>query len=393
LTRTNLSGGIRARDVDLPPFPFDLAAFGVSRLADQGDMVPFGLSVWSAIRPAARSFCVTNGKSIDSEHARLTAFMEAVECACAETADRLIEWYETPKAMAAKGHRVVPFQTCLSVAEPDRARIRELGWIRGESLSDNSPIWAPYELVGLDHRISQPWDRNAFLMSSIGLAAHTTRESAILNAILELVEADAQALALRVAGRFAKCMRYAPETIPDPDLQCLIDRLSDRSLRLELVDITSDTGLACLGALLEDQRKGNWGHRTAGFACRPSFSEAAQAAIFEAVQSFVTTFVGARDDIVPADFQGKARPGPTGGETRPFPSDADSKPKTLEVVLAHLAAVGIDDAFVFDLAPDFPDVDCVRVIIPGLEPSGLAFANTRRGPRFASAMLAGIPLG
>ncbi|TGP47127.1 hypothetical protein EN872_15545, partial [bacterium M00.F.Ca.ET.229.01.1.1] len=68
---------------------------------------------------------------------------------------------------------------------------RERAWVKGTSVRRQQEIYAPFELIGMDFRADFPWDRQAFLMSSQGLAAGFNDEHAVLHALQELIENDA----------------------------------------------------------------------------------------------------------------------------------------------------------------------------------------------------------
>ena len=157
-------------------------------MADLTGLDPIGLPVWASYRPNARSLSVCQGKGLSSEQARLSAVMEAVETALAESAERLHLLAATVDEMRAGGKPTVPLELMMKCQHPQLALGKTLQWIEGLSLRTNEPIWAPYELVGLDWRAAAPWHRDAFKMSSVGLAAHFARDNAILHGLLEAIE-------------------------------------------------------------------------------------------------------------------------------------------------------------------------------------------------------------
>jgi ribosomal protein S12 methylthiotransferase accessory factor len=69
-----------------------------------------------------------------------------------------------------------------------------IGWVWGYSLTDRRPRLVPASLVYLNYRPAEG-EANIGINASTGLAAGTTREEAILSALLETVERDAFTLA------------------------------------------------------------------------------------------------------------------------------------------------------------------------------------------------------
>lgn len=355
--------------------------------------MPYGLPVWSATRPAARSYVVANGKGVDDGHARLTAAMEAVECACAEASERLVSRWASLGALRADGAKVLELANCARVLTDrvDEERIR--GWVRGSLWPDGSDVWAPYELVGMDYRADTDlWDHQSFAMASGGLAAHTDPELARVNALRELIEQEARLFLVQVRGHARSCARFdAREALPET-LQPLLDRLDRLGVTVELIDATTDIGVPVVMAILRqpDSDAAAMNLRAAGCACRGSYAEAAAAAVMEAVQSRVTDVAGARDNLSPADFAYRK-----GSET--FPSSFASAPAPLcngessETLCSALARVGLGQVTMFDLSPpDVPGIHCWRAVVPEMECLAEPPRRPRRGDRFKARVLAGL---
>ncbi len=86
---------------------------------------------------------------------------------------------------------------------------RTLGWVRTISLLDSSEVWVPAQLVLLGYMVKQregePWLLPAV---TTGTAAHTRRDQALRNALLELIQVDA------VMGHWYSA-GTAPQILPD----------------------------------------------------------------------------------------------------------------------------------------------------------------------------------
>lgn len=72
------------------------------------------------------------------------------------------------------------------------SRSKPLGWIRALSLVQESPVWAPAQLLLVGYRVRRS-DGEPWLLPAVttGSAAHTDRRHALRNALLELVQIDA----------------------------------------------------------------------------------------------------------------------------------------------------------------------------------------------------------
>ena len=157
--------------LDLCAAPGFLESIGVTRVGDLTGLDTVGLPLWFAVRPNSRTVAVSQGKGLTHEQARISAVMEAAESAAAEAPETLIADYCSLTELVATGRMPVPLDRmscCMFGAfDPDRER----AWVAGRSWRTGLPVYAPYELVGLDMRVDAPWDRDCFRISSIGLGA------------------------------------------------------------------------------------------------------------------------------------------------------------------------------------------------------------------------------
>ncbi len=357
--------------------PKKMLDFGITRLADQTGLDIVGVPVWAAIRPNARSLSVCNGKGVTHDEARLTALMEGVETHLAETPERLTLWKGSLHELHLSGRQSVDFTSVFKslTASPDAERKRY--WIEGYRLCDKSPIWAPVELVGLDMRVDADLDRDSFLITSVGLAAHTERDKAILAALLETIEHDAIALAFSWPGVLESMPLLDPTQMQDADFSWLMSMVKDAKLDPVFLDVTTDIGLPVVICLLQEVNSG-LNERAAlamGSASNLVVDRAMRAALLEALQSRVTDIAGARDDIKASDFirLPSAEHRPRYGKTVAQVVSSHSSPSALgaahsiETVRLALKRVGLDDPIIFDLAQDFEEFDCFSVLCPGLE--------------------------
>ena len=151
------------------PFsPQFLRSFGITRLGEITGLDTIGIPVWFATRPNSRSLSVSQGKGVTNDQAKISAIMEAVECAVAEQPRQHVTEFATIEDMARQQRSVIPFFDLARVNPHQLDPTRQRAWVPGTSLISGEQRFAPYELVGMDMRSDMPWDRHAFRMTSQG---------------------------------------------------------------------------------------------------------------------------------------------------------------------------------------------------------------------------------
>lgn len=365
-----------------------LQALGVTRVADLTGLDVIGIPVWSTMRPNARSLSVSQGKGLTHEVARLTAVMEAAEAAVAEAPEALVSRYASYSDLMRTGDESIFLPEVAACRyerfDPDRER----AWVEGRSWRTGRAVHAPYELVGLDMRSDAPWDRSAFRISSIGLAAAFDYEPARLNALLEVVENDA----VETFGLGHES--YVPSAADrqhEDELGQALRMLERVAVEPVFFDLTHRCGLPVAACILPRPASGEGGPGvaySAGFACRPQPRKAILAALLEAVQSRLTHIAGSRDDIAEDDYRPAVRPFArtpakqlSDFTARPMSDDAT----TFEAIATRLARCGVPDIYVFDL-PRIQDICVAKIIVPGMR-LGAADEETRTTPDTSNAVL------
>jgi len=366
-----------------------LPAFGITRAGDLTGLDRIGIPVWFASRPNARALAVAQGKGLHPAEACISAIMEAIEGAVAERAGPLVAEFGTPAEMERRGRRVPSLPPLARFVPASFDPGRERAWAAGLSWRTGETVFLPFELVGLDMRDDMPWDHAAFGMASIGLGASLSLAGAMLHALYELVEHDATAL-VDVFGPSSATMRrvaYAPGRHARLDQAVALVRAA--GIEPAFADLTRDIRLCVIGAFIDWPDVGGGPPRLCGgFACRADPSDAALAALLEAVQSRLTVIAGARDDIAPEEYATPARRVP------PLPPSAGTI-ASLEVgtppagtLLRHaidrVLDAGIEDIHVFPLGGEAMGVSVVRVLAPGLD-CAPAHGPLRLGPRGLAA--------
>ena len=357
------------------------ARFGVSRVTDITRLDRLGIPVFAAIRPGAAegSLCVSSGKGVVEEDARIGALCEAIELACAEhdpARDSLRHGTvgELPDACGFDVHDfAVRAEHIKRVPEDGPLELLEVS-----ELTSGDSAWIPASLVLLPFR-----DRSLGLelygQSSNGLASGNTREEAVLHALLEVIERDALSFA-RV-----QAVERRVEQISEPGWLALRERIDKAGLRVWITTCRSPLRLPMfICYLVEDDHLG--GITVArGQGLHFDRSVAMLRAVTEAVQSRLTNIHGGRDDILPRflEYQRRGRE----QELREVHrledelrnrsalryDDLDhvapgaSVSAALREIVSRLHAHGFRRVFVYDLNRTGVELAVVKVVVPGLE--------------------------
>lgn len=357
-----------------------LRRLGITRVGDLTDLDTIGIPVWFASRPNSRGLSVSQGKGLTAKQARISAVMEAAEGAVAERTEPIISHHCSIAQAKSEKPVIVPLdglQRCnISALDPDRSR----AWVRGYGLRSSRPVYAPYELIGLDMRSEAGWDHRAFSMSSIGLGAGRTEQQAILHALYELLENDATAF-LQLFGLTAGCRRPVDcGNTTNDDLGSAIERVESRGINARFFDLTGTIPVPTIGCFLQSALPGSKEQRvqlTAGFACRSDPADAALAALLEAVQSRLTKIAGSREDLGRETYQSGFAPLPLPDGAMPDIAtmatvSSDTGLTDHGTVLASTSQLALDasraaEIYVFPLAEPELDLHVVRLLVPGME--------------------------
>lgn len=361
-----------------------LAPFGITRASDLTDLDIIGIPVWSATRPNARSVAVSQGKGLSHEQARISAIMEAVEGAVAEQTKLLIAEFGRPEEMTARGRRLVPLEGLARFRADAYDEGMQRAWVRGVVHGSGEVVFAPYELIGLDMREELPWDRDAFHISSVGLAAGPDFAFAALAALLELVEHDATTLSDAFGHLEGTSRQLCMHAGVHPGLDEAVDRVRAAGLEPRFFDKSNRIGLPVVSAVITRpvlEEEGGGERFSGGEACRLDAGAAALAALLEAVQSRLTNIAGARDDLEPDFYETRdgalPLPDPRAPSLAEFAArhrqapllKAEELPHTaqLDIVAGKLGTAGHAEIYLFDLPGPVEGVHVVRALVPGLK--------------------------
>lgn len=373
-------------------------AIGLTRLANVTGLDYVGVPVYMAVRPNSRSLSVAQGKGLDEESARASAFMEAVEMAHAEqhTHTLRLETYGRMQARERVPHpRLLPQDARMSFN-----REREIAWVAGTSIRGSETVWVPHDLVHLDYRLPRQHAMSGFMISSNGLASGNHLLEALCAALYEVIERDATAL-WRVYGSAERAeRRLRLSGVTDPECLSLLQRLRDSEMSVAVWDVTTDIGVASFLCRIREAI-GNKRSQSGAFwgsGCHLSRGIALSRALTEAVQSRLTYIAGSRDDLRARDYVEAPQDRvfdfamdihEQRAKNRCFDDVPDfcsnSFEQDLQQIVSRLEAVHVTEIVTLDLTRPSIGIPVVRVIVPGLEGMN-DFCTCKPGPR-ARALL------
>lgn len=358
-----------------------LSAFGITRVADITRLDTIGIPVAVAVRPGSRSNVTFQGKGIDRAAAKVSAIMEAIETSCAERVDGPLVWASVAE-MCAAGRALVDWEHIVSRKGARLSIQTRLLWIEGRLLPENDVCWLPFECVHTNFTLPAPAGSGYFLASTNGLASGNDRREALVHALCEVVERDAQVLFALDPAKLDH-RRLDLSTIDDPEAVGVLRRIAEGGLVSAVWDMTSNIGIACFKCHIME-REGGPGLMplpAEGHGCHPDRGIALLRAVLEAVQSRATIIAGSRDDVGPDlyarydDMEELSRWRERLGTTEAACSFSDAPQvihqtvdEDLDHIVQRLRAAGVNQIAAVDLQPDIAiPVSVVRVVVPGLE--------------------------
>lgn len=252
-------------------------------------------------------------------------------------------------------------------------------WARATALCDGRDRWVPAEAVHPGCALGAP----LLTVSSTGVAAHPDRDTAVLAALLEVVERDALSTLF--------LLRHAVPRLTADDESVARQRraLAAAGFRLQLFDLTGDAGVPGVLALA-DRPGGPAPYLLKGAAAGVDLGGAVHQALREVWRGFL--YLGSRPQIVPTD---PSRVDPSSVEygmayyqsddalatidvlggahpaSRPVPPAAGLAPgEALHAATAALAGRGYEPLVVDCTLPVAEEAGfhVVRVVVPGMIP-------------------------
>ena len=353
------------------------ATAGITRLADVTGLDRIGIPTILSFRPNGKTLSVAAGKGISIAAASASAAMEAIEIHQAE-------YYLLPTIRASwrdmsQRSAIIPTDKMPLAKNSLFGLDWPYHWCMGWDIVAQREVATPRNIVNMDRFDRRVGELGAFTVNSNGLASGNNFLEALTSGLLEVIERDAVALtALPWERGLSAPPRIDTDSITDPMLRDLLDRIAAARTEILLFDCRVDTGIPTFLGVVRDLEDPNAGlYRGAGSHLDPVV--AASRAITEAVQSRAVYIAGSRDDLFKQDHYHLRRTDPLrvtanllkGAATVDWSFDGteatDSFEGDIGVILGKLQAVGLDSVIVHDLTgPECP-VSVLRVIVPGAE--------------------------
>jgi ribosomal protein S12 methylthiotransferase accessory factor len=241
-------------------------------------------------RLAARDeepFAVCSGKGMTETEAVVSALGEACERYCGSRWPAEIVRYARRTELT--GPALDPAKLVLYAPEQYEAGLpyapwgddTELGWVQATDLSGGPPVWVPALAVLMDYQVRRHGEFLAPTTSN-GLAAGPDPASAVLAAVLEVIERDA--FVVGWLRRLPPRARLSPYAIADRDVRAMASAWARRGLDLELYVLHTDMPVTVVLALGVDRDPGRRPSVVAGLAAHPDLATACRKAALEVGQ-------------------------------------------------------------------------------------------------------------
>jgi YcaO-like protein with predicted kinase domain len=356
---------------------------GITRVGILTGLDTIGLPVAMAVRPASLSVAVSQGKGLTPMAARVSAVMEAAETYAGEQRRGLHLLTASAAWMRDRDYPTVPLESLQRApgvaAPPEPTEV--CPWVLGWDLIGQGPIWVPEAVVHTRYRAEEvrPWCHT----TTSGLAAGNTRAEAVVHALCELIERDAEVMwqdvCARDHGAALDGRALALETVDDSACRAVCAALDRAETDVVAWDVSTDLPVPVYQVAVAPRPGASWGAIAArGSGCHPVPAIALCRALTEACQSRLSLIAGARDDLWPALYQRNTDPGcadlirrvaRAGGRRAwhagPAGADHETSEADLAWLLERLVEAGMRHAIAVDLTPD-ERLPVVRVVVPGL---------------------------
>lgn len=350
---------------------------GITRVTDTTSLDRLGVPVFASIRPNATrgSLCVSAGKGMTADEAEAGAYMEAIELAWAEPgrtvlANRMVRAGDLGDG-EPRPEIWADFLPQMSMTADTMVMAVEM-----THLTTGRTWLVPAERVYFP---LMPGEGGGLYGSEgNGLCSGNSVAEATLHGLCEVIERDVTSFMFSVRK---DTLRIENATLP-AHLRAIAERLDRLGFDLHVRYVPNIFDLPYFVAGVVDRAESELAHR--GDGLHPDATIAVTRAVCEACQSRLTDIHGGRDDLAfhrardnPADdtpesfrrfIVALASGDPVNFATVP---DASAKARDIEsatgLLLDRLAAQGLSDVLVVELAPPDLGVRIVRVVVPRLE--------------------------
>jgi ribosomal protein S12 methylthiotransferase accessory factor len=344
-----------------------LPAAGITRVADITGLDAIGIPVWQAVRPAARTLAVSQGKGYTPALAKVSAMMEAIELWHAEQRPERTRT-ATPRGIADE----LPYDPCslpMAYGSFFHADL-PLEWVVASVGGQiGRQTWVPVELVHLDASVRRELSPPIFDTSSNGLASGNSYEEAALHGLLELIERDSLA-----SGRGSRRAVDPAGIAGYPSL--LVDKYDAAGVDLQIDAVQNRFEMPCFQAAIFSEE---FPEVFLGSGCHLDPDVALSRALTEAAQARLTVIAGTRDDLTP-DMYRRTASDPSVQSRRvraafaraersgaPFERGASELISTdLANVIQRISDVVSAQPLLFDHTRPDMNVPVVHAIVPGM---------------------------
>jgi ribosomal protein S12 methylthiotransferase accessory factor len=381
---------------------------GITRLADITGLDRIGIPTYSVSVPRSQDILsVYNGKGVRPIDARVGAIMEAIE--------RFSAWSPRDPRMVASYTDIKPSHNVLNPRDVNLETAEgytddtKIAWIEGFDLLRGEDVLVPLDLAGyFVNQLPDTHGRPCFaIATSNGLAAGSTLEEAVCQALCEVIERDAWTLAELLSHWLPKAIactksRIKPlacalsqddlEQCPSVDLgsvrgvpRGLIDLFERAGLEPIVRNITSDARVPVFHCTVHEDVTLGYSRVHGGLGCHPDVTVALTRALTEAAQSRAVDIQGVREDIAlprqpptlahhvrrvdlvnPRSWLSAHSRQPIRIDELPSQSNGDIL-DDISYLLSCLSEAGLERVIVIDLTLSVLGIHVVRVIVPGLE--------------------------
>ncbi len=337
------------------------ATAGITRIADLTGLDDIGIPTAQAVRPAAMTLSVSQGKAPTLLAAKVSAAMESLECWHGENVGPDLLATSADALVGALGYDPSRLPRPASSIFHGATRI---DWVRATTLLTGRASWLPYLSVLTTVAVVDRFAPPLFTMDTNGLASGNTYDEAALHGLYELMERHSQACTPEPGSGID------PSSVTDPGCRALLDQIGQRGNAVTLHDRTLWPGYPCVDAGL---RSAALGGLFGGCGLHDDPAVAISRALTEAAQSRLTVISGAREDIDSSVYSRFGQPAKISGGGSVAALSTGSGTTSAAGVRQRLvaAAAAVTDLTGFEpLAAvlEFPRacVPVVRVLAPGL---------------------------
>ncbi len=352
---------------------------GLTRIANITGLDRIGIPTTLAIRPNGRTLSNSSGKGFLLEAAMASGVMEAIELFHAE--EFLPPLLRCPYAEIDDQYQRIPKADLPLIRHAPFSERWPFSWCVGWDILNQNEVLVPLWMVRMGGSADAVRDLFAFQSTSNGLASGNNFLEAVNAALFEVIERDA-VTCHKVRWDQAEVVPPVVrlETIEHPLVRDLLARLDEAEITPVLFDCTLDTDVPVYMAYIFDRVWRNFGG-SKGYGCHLDPEIAMVRAITEAVQSRVIYIAGSRDDVFrhnQVHLKGEVNEHATQILIDSLVPTVDARVRRSEatdsfegdtlLALEKLERAGLEQVVVVDLArEDFPMINVVKVIVPGLE--------------------------